>query len=121
MAQTLADLARALDWRATVIDGASFAAADAGEHSMVLVATQGHGDEEALMQAIAARPAYVGLVGSHRRGAAVLGYLASGACPPTSSAGCGSRPELTSAGCHTARSRSLSWPSLSSCARPPPW
>jgi len=81
MAQTLADLARALDWRATVIDGASFAAADAGEHSMILVATQGHGDEEALMQAIAARPAYVGLVGSHRRGAAVLGYLADRGVP----------------------------------------
>ena len=81
MAQTLADLARALDWRATVIDGASFSAADADEHSMVLVATQGHGDEEAVAAAIAARPAYLGLVGSHRRGAAVLGYLADRGAP----------------------------------------
>ena len=76
MAQTLAELAGVLDWRATVVDVADFSAADADERSMVLVATQGHGDEEAVMAAIAARPAYLGLVGSHRRGAAVLGYLA---------------------------------------------
>jgi xanthine dehydrogenase accessory factor len=76
MAQTLAELAGVLDWRATVVDVADFSAADADERSIVLVATQGHGDEEAVMAAIAARPAYLGLVGSHRRGAAVLGYLA---------------------------------------------
>ena len=81
MTLTLADLARALDWRATVIDGADFSAADADERSMVLVATQGHGDEEAVTQAIAARPAYLGLVGSRRRGEAVLGYLADRGVP----------------------------------------
>jgi xanthine dehydrogenase accessory factor len=81
MAQALAELARVLDWQATVIDLADFSAADAGERSMVLVATQGHGDEEAVLQAIAARPAYLGLVGSHRRGAAVLGYLADRGMP----------------------------------------
>jgi xanthine dehydrogenase accessory factor len=48
---------------------------------MVVVATQGHGDEEAVEQAVAARPAYLGLVGSHRRGAAVLGYLADRGLP----------------------------------------
>jgi xanthine dehydrogenase accessory factor len=42
---------------------------------MVVVATQGHGDEEAMEQAVAADPAYLGLVASQRRGAAVLGYL----------------------------------------------
>jgi xanthine dehydrogenase accessory factor len=81
MAQALAELAGVLDWQATVIDVADFSAADAGERSMVLVATQGHGDEEAVLQAIAARPAYLGLVGSHRRGAAVLGYLADRGVP----------------------------------------
>jgi xanthine dehydrogenase accessory factor len=45
------------------------------------VATQGHGDEEAVTEAVAARPAYVGLVGSHRRGASVLGYLAERGVP----------------------------------------
>ena len=56
--------------------GEDFTAADADERSMVVVATQGHGDEEAVEQAVAARPAYLGLVGSRKRGAAVLGYLA---------------------------------------------
>jgi xanthine dehydrogenase accessory factor len=81
MANTLADLARALGWRAALIDGPDFAAADADGRSMVVVATQGHGDEEAVEQAIAARPAYLGLVGSSRRGASVLGYLAERGVP----------------------------------------
>src|SRR5450755_883891 len=76
MANTLADLARALGWRTALLDGPDFSAADADERSMVVVATQGHGDEEAVEQAVAARPAYLGLVGSSRRGASVLGYLA---------------------------------------------
>jgi xanthine dehydrogenase accessory factor len=76
MAHTLADLAQALGWRAALIDGPDFGAADADERSMVVVATQGHGDEEALTEAVAARPAYLGMVASRRRGTAVLGYLA---------------------------------------------
>jgi xanthine dehydrogenase accessory factor len=81
MVSTLADLAQALGWRTAVRDGAEFSAADADEASMVVVATQGHGDEEAVEQAVAARPAYLGLVGSAKRGAAVLGYLADRGVP----------------------------------------
>jgi xanthine dehydrogenase accessory factor len=81
MAHTLADLARALGWRAELIDGPDFSAADADQRSMVVVATQGHGDEEAVAAAVAARPAYLGMVGSRRRGAAVLGYLAERGVP----------------------------------------
>src|SRR5262249_30788307 len=81
MAHTLADLARALGWRADVVPAGEFTAATASEQSMVVVATQGHGDEEAVEQAVAARPAYLGLVGSRRRGAAVLGYLADRGLP----------------------------------------
>jgi xanthine dehydrogenase accessory factor len=81
MAQTLANLARTLGWRAELIAGQDFTPADAGERSMVVVATQGHGDEEAVEQAVAARPAYLGLVGSHRRGSAVLGYLSERGLP----------------------------------------
>jgi len=76
MTHALADLARALGWRADRLDWTEFSAAGAGERSMVVVATQGHGDEEAIERAVAARPAYLGLVGSRKRGAAVLGYLA---------------------------------------------
>ena len=81
MARTLAELARVLGWRADVIAGEAFTAADATQRSIVVVATQGHHDEEAVTEAIAARPAYVGLVGSARRGAAVLGYLAERGVP----------------------------------------
>jgi xanthine dehydrogenase accessory factor len=76
MAHSLADLARVVGWRADLIDGADFASSDATERSMVVVATQGHNDEAVVERAAAARPAYLGLVGSARRGAAVLGYLA---------------------------------------------
>jgi xanthine dehydrogenase accessory factor len=76
MAHTLTELARVLGWRADLRDWTEFSAADADERSMVVVATQGHGDEEAIEQAVAARPAYLGLVGSQRRGSSVLGYLA---------------------------------------------
>jgi xanthine dehydrogenase accessory factor len=81
MAHTLADLAQALGWRTALRDAAEFASTDADEASMVVVATQGHGDEEAVEQAVAAQPAYLGLVGSAKRGAAVLGYLADRGVP----------------------------------------
>jgi xanthine dehydrogenase accessory factor len=81
MAQTLAGLGRALGWRTVLAGLPELAGAGIGERSMVVVATQGHGDEEAVEQAIAARPAYLGLVGSRRRGAAVLGYLADRGVP----------------------------------------
>src|SRR5262249_56976848 len=82
MAQTLAALADALGWRTAVLDGPDFTAADADPAALVVVATQGHGDEDAMEQAVLARPAYLGLVASHRRGAAVLGYLADPGLPP---------------------------------------
>ena len=82
MAHTLANLGRALGWRADLIDGADFASSAASERSMVVVATQGHNDEAVVERAAAARPAYLGLVGSAKRGAAVLGYLADRGVPP---------------------------------------
>jgi len=81
MAHTLAELAQVLGWRAERLESTDFTAAAVGERSMVVVATQGHGDEESLEQAVAARPAYIGLVGSRKRGAAVLGYLAERGVP----------------------------------------
>ena len=48
---------------------------------MIVVATQGHDDEDVLERAVAVRPAYLGLVGSRRRGATVLGYLADRGVP----------------------------------------
>jgi xanthine dehydrogenase accessory factor len=48
---------------------------------MVIVATQGHADEDMIERAVAMRPAYLGLVASRRRGEAVLGYLAERGVP----------------------------------------
>jgi xanthine dehydrogenase accessory factor len=76
MATTLVDLAGVLGWRADLLEAADFTAADVSPASIVVIATQGHGDEEAVEQAVAGRPAFVGLVASRKRGEAVLGYLA---------------------------------------------
>ena len=81
MARTLASLAGALGWRTDLVSGPDFTAADADEGSMIVVATQGHDDEDVLERAVAVRPAYLGLVGSRRRGATVLGYLADRGVP----------------------------------------
>jgi xanthine dehydrogenase accessory factor len=81
MAHTLASLARALGWRTELVGGPDFATAGADERSMIVVATQGHDDEDVLERAVAARPAYLGLVGSRRRGEGVLGYLAERGVP----------------------------------------
>jgi xanthine dehydrogenase accessory factor len=75
MTRTLASLAGALGWRTDLVRGPDFTTEHADERAMVVVATQGHGDEEVLERAVAARPVYLGLVGSRRRGATVLGYL----------------------------------------------
>jgi xanthine dehydrogenase accessory factor len=81
MAQMLADLAQTLGWHADLIAGADFQTQDADARAMVVVATQGHDDEGVLERAAAARPAYLGLVGSQKRGSAVLGYLAERGMP----------------------------------------
>ena len=76
MAATLVELASGVGWRADLVDVADFKTAPVGSRSVVVVATQGHGDEEAVEQALAASPAFIGLVASRKRGEAVLGYLA---------------------------------------------
>jgi xanthine dehydrogenase accessory factor len=81
MADTLASLAGVLGWRTDLVDGPDFTTDRADERSMIVVATQGHDDEDVLARAVAARPAYLGLVGSRRRGATVLGYLADRGVP----------------------------------------
>jgi len=81
MAHTLAELARALDWCTDLLAAQDFTAGRADERSMVIVATQGHGDEDMIERAVAMHPAYLGLVASRRRGEAVLGYLAERGVP----------------------------------------
>ena len=79
-AGALAGMADALGWRTLLVDEESElapAAADIGPSSYIVVATQGHYDEAALKLALAAAPAYLGLVASRRRAASVLDYLRS--------------------------------------------
>jgi len=81
LVHTLADLARVLGWRADVRDVTEFSADGIDARSVVVIATQGHGDEEAIEQAVSASPAFIGLVASRKRGEAVRGYLADRGVP----------------------------------------
>jgi xanthine dehydrogenase accessory factor len=81
MAHTLSGMASALGWRSDLVNAADFTATVVDERAVVIVATQGHGDEEALEQAVSAGPAYVGLVASRRRAETVIGYLADRGVP----------------------------------------
>ncbi len=120
MTRTLAELARALDWSTDLLGTDEFGPDSVGERSMVIVATQGHGDEDMIARAVAMNPAYLGLVASQRRGEAVLGYLAERGVPKDRLDKVHARPASTSARPPTRRWRSPSWPSWSSCARPAP-
>lgn len=81
MATTLVDLASVLGWRTDLVDASEFTADHVDRDSIVIVATQGHDDEDTLERAAEAEPAFVGLVASHKRGEAVLGYLADRGVP----------------------------------------
>lgn len=94
MVETLVEMGQAIGWRIVLVDpdGGSaeshpsahhvvseldLKAAGVDERSLVVVATQGHHDEEAVEQALLAGPAYVGLVGSRPRAKSVLEFLES--------------------------------------------
>lgn len=87
----LASMAGALGWGTVVVDEGGVAedhpgagrvvtsldleAAGVTDRSYVVVATQGHYDEDALQRALETPAAYVGLIASRKRAEAVLGYL----------------------------------------------
>jgi xanthine dehydrogenase accessory factor len=86
MTRTLAELSKALGWSTDLVSPQDFTAEQsfqtrASQRSMIVVATQGHGDEDVIERAVAVRPAYLGLVASRRRGESVLGYLAERGVP----------------------------------------
>ena len=100
------------------IDGPDFSAAEVTPAPSSIVATQGHGDEEAIEQAVSAFPAFVGVVASRKRGEALLGTWPTAASRRTCSTGYGCRSGSTSATPRTARSRWRSWPNWCSAAPP---
>ena len=75
MAVTLLELVRGVGWQGELIDGSAFTADMVHSGSIVIVATQGHGDEEVLETALGGSPAFIGLVASAKWGEAVKGYL----------------------------------------------
>lgn len=81
MAATLVELATVLGWRAELVSSKEFTSNDVAPDSVVIIATQGHDDEDATDHAVRADPAFVGLVASAKRGEAVLGYLSDKGAP----------------------------------------
>jgi xanthine dehydrogenase accessory factor len=73
MAATLVDLIEALEWRAVVTEETDMAGVDSSTH--VIVATQGHFDEQALQAALSTGARSVGLVASEKRAASVMEWL----------------------------------------------
>ena len=87
----LATMAGSLGWRTVVVDDGGNPADHSGagsvltaldleasgvtDRSYVVVATQGHYDEDALQRALSTPASYVGLVASRKRAESVLGYL----------------------------------------------
>jgi xanthine dehydrogenase accessory factor len=76
LAITLAEMAKLLNWRVDLVHESAFGPDSLTSRSLVVVATQGHGDEDVLIAADAVGPAYLGVVASERRGEALRGFLA---------------------------------------------
>lgn len=76
MALTLSELVRDMDWQVNLVDYAELSASHITSSSIVIVATQGHGDEDSLEIALSGNPFFVGLVASRKRADTVLEFLA---------------------------------------------
>ena len=77
MAETLAAQATQLDWKVELVNGDDFSGGLLSVNSIVVIATQGHGDEDILEEALKASPTYVGVVASAKRGDALRSYLSA--------------------------------------------
>ena len=93
MVHALAGMAKVLGWWTTVVDDGGHAedwpepdrivtkldleAAGVGRRTALVVATQGHYDEQALEQAMVTPAGWLGVVASRRRAEALLGHLHS--------------------------------------------
>lgn len=75
MALTLKELIQAMDWKVNLVDNAEFSTSMINPATVVVIATQGHGDEEAMEIALGANPLLVGLVASRKRGNLVLDFM----------------------------------------------
>ena len=129
----LARMAGVLGWRTVVVDDGGtvddhpgveriettldLRAAGVGAGSFVVVATQGHYDEDALEQALATEATYIGLVASRKRADAVLAFLRERGLRRNSCRACTRRPGSTWGASPPTRSAWRCWPNWSGCAR----
>lgn len=82
MASTLVDMAGLLGWKSQGVSATELDPSWLGPSSVVVVATQGHGDEEAVEAAVRSKAGFIGLVASAKRAEAVKGYLTDRGVPP---------------------------------------
>ena len=75
MAITLTKIAEVLDWQVQLVDVNDLISSMVTSSTIVVIATQGHGDEEAIEIALSENPVYLGVVASGRRGKVLLDYL----------------------------------------------
>jgi xanthine dehydrogenase accessory factor len=73
--ETLVELARALEWRAAAVDGTDLSPFTIDGRTAIVVATQGHFDEDAVAAAMATGAGYIGLVASRARADSVFAEL----------------------------------------------
>lgn len=72
--RTLVTLAENLDWRVDVVDE-DLELPEVSPSTAIVVATQGHYDEQGVEVALATEAGYVGLVASKKRAQTITGYL----------------------------------------------
>lgn len=73
--ELLLELVRDVGWRAASGPSGDLAAQPIDGGTAVVIATQGHDDEAAVIAALETKAGYVGLVASSKRAGTVLGYL----------------------------------------------
>ena len=119
MARMLTDLAGDLGWRADLVGGEDFTSAHVDQRSVVVVATQGHGDED-VVRARGVRDAGVRRPGRLAASAARRCSATSPTAASRSTCWTGSaRPSVSTSGVRrTRRSRSRSSPSWSRSGPP---
>ncbi|MDH3249582.1 MAG: XdhC family protein [Acidimicrobiia bacterium] len=79
MTATLGKLVDALDWQCVVTEDVAMEGVDRSTH--VIVATQGHFDEQALERALATEARSIGLVASEKRASSVIEWLRNEGLP----------------------------------------
>jgi xanthine dehydrogenase accessory factor len=76
MADMLHRLVAELGWNAELVAGEDVTSGQVTAGTFVVVATQGHGDEDVIERAAKSAPVYLGVVASRKRGEAIRAHLA---------------------------------------------